>query len=227
MPPLLPSDISGVIVTRGDKELTLIREKLAPVGFDELLIWSNGTVLERWDADGHEVLAAAPDLAVYGRYAAIESARNRIIYVQDDDCLVDAAALVSYVNQRGFDLSVRIVANMPVSRWPDYPDSCLVGWGALFDRDLPLVAVGKFALVDSDPGDGPSDLMMAAMSPEFNGPFLRECDVVVTTLTPHVKVDVGFQHLPWAEDPGRAMFKRPWRQEERDRMYRLARAARG
>jgi hypothetical protein len=41
-----------------------------------------------------------------------------------------------------------------------------------------------------------------------------------------VKIDVGFQHLPWAEDRGRAMFLQPDHGPIRERMLQLARQVR-
>jgi hypothetical protein len=218
-----PRHVSAVIVTRGDVDLNPIMDSLRPVGFREIVVWSNARpyYARPHTEPGDRILVAATDLAVYGRYAAIERCRSDFVFVQDDDCLVDAAAVLDAADGL-YDPTTTILANMPASRWPDYPDSCLVGWGAVFHRDLPPLAWGRFA---SPTGDFPSDAFWKAIG-EQPEPFRRECDVVFTTLTPHVKIDVGFQHLPWAEDPERAMFLRPWRQAERDQMYALARQAR-
>ncbi len=206
--PLLPSAVSAVIVTRGDVDLT---ESLALLDrFDEVVIWNN--TLEE-------------DLAVYGRYAGIEQARNDVVFTLDDDCLVshEAQDILLAAYQPGV-----IIANMPEGRWDDYPDSCLVGWGAVFDRDLPRHAFDELhrdALVRQ------TDIRIASRtipagewcSHYFRG-FNRECDVVFTTLTPHTKIDAGFTHQPWAEDPARAMFLSP--RPDRARMLELARKVR-
>lgn len=226
-----PSEVTAIIVTRGDVDLTPILADLAPVGFHEILVWDNSGKLEiPVDVPGPwRIVKAAADIAVYGRYLAIEETASDVIYVQDDDCLCPAATLLEWYEPG------KLVANMPESRWADYPDSCLVGWGAVFDRGLPFAAFEKIGFEQgSSPYiedewtdfahhtfDGPT-----VKFPE-PGPLRRECDVVFTTLTfPRKIVDLGFEHLPWAEDPERAMFLRPWRAAERDRMYELARKVR-
>jgi hypothetical protein len=206
------SDVSAVVVTRGDVSLDEILESLAPVGFHEIYVWANHHP-KQWPKElavGMRIHVAANDLAVYGRYASIRYCRSEFIYVQDDDCIVPAAKLVDLAAR--YDLASTIVANMPESRWGDYPDSCLVGWGAVFHRDLPQDAFRRF--------------QGAFPSVDHFGEFERECDVVFTVLTDCVKADLGFTHLPWAEDPERAMFLRPWRKAERDRVYEFARHVR-
>ncbi len=189
-----PERVSAVIVTRGDVDLT---ESLALLDrFDEIIIWNN---------------ALETDLAVYGRYAGIEQARNDVVFTLDDDCLVSHEAqdvlLAAY-------MPGVIVANMPEARWRDYPDSCLTGWGAVFDRVLPEQAFAR--MTDAK--------IMLPIDPSPQDFFYRECDVAFTTLTPHRKIDVGFTHQPWAEDPARAMFLSP--RPDRARMLELARQVR-
>jgi len=191
-----PAQVSAVLVTRGDVDLTEILASLE--AFDEVVIWNNQ--LEE-------------DLSVYGRYAGILQARNEIVYVQDDDCLVDAERLVRVA--AAYALERQAVCNMPESRWADYPDSALVGWGAVFHRDLPQKAFARF---DS------ADLLATVLSGGAPS-FLDRCDNVFTVLTDCVKVDIGFQHLPWAETTGR-MFTTPGHADERDRMIDLARRVR-
>jgi hypothetical protein len=184
-----PAEASAVIVTRGDVDLLPILDSLQD--FDELIVWDN---------------AQGEDLAVYGRYAGVLRARNPLVYVQDDDCLVDAAAVVA-AYQPG-----RVVANMPLSRWDDYPDSCLVGWGAVFDACLPARAFARFERAVAPP-------------PDWRQRFYRDCDLVFTVLTPHDKIDLGFAHLPWAESEGR-LFRQPDHYAERQYVLGLARGVR-
>lgn len=190
--------ISAVIVTRGDVDLTDI---LAGLPFDDVVIWNNQIEAE--------------DFGVYGRYHAIEQARHDVIYVQDDDCLIPAAALAERYEPG------RLVANMPESRWRDYPDSTLVGWGAVFDRNLPERAFSRFAL--SSHSNGCIAWGAEGVDPRL---FQRTCDVVFSALTPRTVIDAGFRHLLWAEDPARAMFKQPGHKDERDRMLELCRSVR-
>ena len=187
-----PSEITACIPTRGNVDMTEIRESLD--GFGEVIIWDNN------DRD--------VDLSVYGRYAAIAEAQLAVVYTQDDDCLVDAARVCrSYMPHT-------LIANMPAPRWPDYPDSALVGWGAVFDRGLPARAFDRL-------GDYCHDRQIKVET------FWDTCDVAFSTLTPHIKIDVGFAHLPWAEGPGR-MFTDdyPTHRRERDEMLALARRVR-
>jgi hypothetical protein len=111
---LRPSDVSAVLVTRGNVDLTPILESLP---FDDVVVWDNSR--------------RGSDLAAYGRYAAIEEARHEIVYTQDDDCLVRRHDLLLRAWEDG-----RLVANMPAVRI-DYLDTVLVGWGSLFERAAP------------------------------------------------------------------------------------------
>lgn len=191
---LTGKQVSAVVVTRGDVDLAEIRRSLAR--FDDVVIWDNSKL--------------ETDAKVYGRYLAIAEARHPVVYVQDDDCVLKPAQLSALL---ALYTPGRVVANMPASRWDDYPDSCLVGWGSVFDADLPDKAFDAFF----DAG---------VYHPFDAGMFDRTCDVVFTTLTPHRKVDVGFRHLSWAEDPSRAMFLQSGHKDERDRMLGTARAVR-
>lgn len=184
------SDVSAVIPTRGDVDVLEVVESLAECA--EVIIWDNS--VEAYDA------------RVFGRYEAIARASMKVIYTQDDDCITNAKSLCHYYEP---DL---LTVNMPVSRWDDYPDSALVGWGAIFDRELPAQAFKRFD--DYDFGERPHEWP--------TGFFARTCDVVFSTLTPTIKLDLGFRHLPWAETAGR-MFKTPGHKEERDAMLALAR----
>jgi len=186
-------NVSACLVTRGDVDMTEILASIEAAGITDVCIWNNSLEI---------------DLAVFGRYAVMDQAVNDIIYVQDDDCVVNIPRLLGMAKL--WPLNQKIVANMPESRWPDYPDSCLVGWGAIFHRDLVYDAWRRFTAYRAIGRDAAA--------------FNRECDAVFTTLTPHVKIDVGFSHLPWAEDPGRAMYLSP--RPDRETMYALAREAR-
>lgn len=179
-------NVAGVVVTRGNVDLTAILESFTEAGLHEFVVWDNS---RRPD-----------DLGVYGRYAAIHECESPVIYVQDDDCLIDVARVVAAYEPG------RLVANMPMCRWRDYPDSTLVGWGAVFDRILPAVA---WMWLTDEMADG----------------FHRTCDVAFTALTPRTIIDVGFQHLPWAEGSDR-MFRQRGHKQERDRMLELCRRVR-
>ncbi len=125
------------------------------------------------------------DLGVYGRYAAIELTDAEYIYLQDDDAVL---APESFEALNLMAVPKAIVANMPARFRPHYPDSCLVGFGAIFQRDLPRQA---FDRMDVCPDD-----------------FNLTCDVYFTTLTKHFPLDLPYSDQPWASDPNR-MWKQP------------------
>ena len=89
------------------------------------------------------------DLAVYGRYAAIEFCTHDLILTQDDDVIVsDPQAIVDAWNaewcggvESGWD---GVVCNTPPEFRPHYPDSGLVGFGAAFHRDAPARAFARW-----------------------------------------------------------------------------------
>jgi hypothetical protein len=215
-------NISAIIVTRADVDFSEILTSLLSVA-DEVLIWDNSGEVKvliehpqiRWLNYG------GPDLAVYGRYAAIAEAKHDLILVQDDDCVMsDPAHLILAWNatRRARDLASGeettpdwLVANMPQPfRHDFYSDHCLVGFGAAFHRDLPLRAFKRFW----DGGGTATD-----------GWFHRTCDVVFTALTPRVLVDVPYENLPWADGPDR-LYRQREHVAERTRMLELVRKVR-
>jgi hypothetical protein len=198
------TDITPVLVTRGDVELDEIIDSITRAGLAPLIVYNNN---ER-----------DVDYKVYGRYVGISEATTPYVYVQDDDCLINIPKFLRVA--RKYIPGVQMVVNMPASRWGDYPDSCLVGWGALFARELPAQAFDRYYAHDMSVPDTEESAVIASVQ------FLKTCDVAFTTLTPHVKIDVGFQHLPWAEDRGRAMFLQPDHGPIRERMLQLARQVR-
>jgi len=107
-------------------------------------------------------------------------ARYPVVYVQDDDCVVDVEAL-----WEKYEPGV-LTTNMPVDRRAQYPVGALMGWGAIFDWFLPMQAFARYL------AHYPKD--------EF---FLRECDRIVTGLTSLKLVDVPVTHLPYAEGADR------------------------
>jgi len=223
-------NVSAIIVTRGNVGLGQILESL-PIEW-ERVIWNNGAkrVSYGYPEGG---FVDVDDVSVYGRYAAIKYATHDLIYVQDDDCVVsDPRAIAARWGvadrEEIWDVGPGepwggIVCNMPASRWTDYTDSCLVGWGAVFHRAAPKRAFNALAAhLYREREDAEGDPWL---NPVFVEHFHRTSDIVFTTLTPHIKVDLGFEHLPWAELPDR-MFKQPNHKAERDQMLELARAVR-
>ncbi len=118
------SDISAVIVTKGDHDLTPILESLP---FDDVVVWDNSK--ER-------------DCKVYGRFAGIPKAQNRWIYVQDDDCIVPARELAS----RFIEGRSEILCNVQKSHSDFYRalGCTLIGWGAIFPREMVWSAFQRY-----------------------------------------------------------------------------------
>jgi hypothetical protein len=112
---LSPEQVSAVLVTKGDVDLTPI---LSSLPFDDIVVWNN---------------SKRADLKVYGRYQAVKEAKHSVIFTQDDDCIVDAAAVVAAYEPG------RVVCNMPAAKRSEYaaiaPGISLVGWGACFDAE--------------------------------------------------------------------------------------------
>jgi hypothetical protein len=97
-----------------------------------------------------------------------------------------------------------------------YTDHALVGFGAAFHRDAPTRAFKRFNDFDLRP------LGMTDTADEFLAWYRRTCDVVFTTLTPRVLVDIPKENLSYASDDNR-MWKQPEHVGERARMLDLVR----
>lgn len=202
----------------------------------EVLEWVNGGGGEMFDnaKPGTLYVHSGPqqgrywnvsDLSVYGRYAAISWASHDLIYVQDDDVVVsDPAAIVDEWIENGEAPGApdgpgngHLVANMPPEFRIYYPDSALVGFGACFHREAPSRAFARWWKHMVGQGFNPGGVV----TDEWH----RTSDVVFTTLTPRVLVDVSKTNLPHAYGPDR-MYRQPGHVAERTRMLELARKAR-
>ena len=139
--------ISAVIPTRGDVDITPIIKRVEPF-VDEIIVADYG-------------------LSVYNRYKGIKKAKNDIIYTQDDDCLVDVEKIITL-----YEPGIIVNAIKP-DRIKDYPDMTLVGWGAVFDKDLTKVL-----------DDWEKDEL-----------FMRECDRVFTALNKRHSIPMPVQDL--------------------------------
>lgn len=190
--------VAACIVTRGDRDLSQVSAPLDGFGLADGYVWNGG--------------AGDEDLSVYGRYAAIERTTAPVIYCQDDDVIVPRETVEALI--AAYEPG-KIVANMPAAFRARYPDSCLLGFGAVFDRDLPVDAFDRFFRSQSPEQMGKLDLDW----------FRRTCDVVFTTLTPRVLLDLPVTILDYAYGDDR-MFKQPDFEAERARMLELARRVR-
>lgn len=116
---LTPDNVSVVIPTRGDVDMSPITKNLKTAGFVDLVIWDNSKRV---------------DEGIFGRYAAIPEAKHDVIVTQDDDLLVHAWDEILAEYEPGV-LTV------------NYPEPWDVPWvacGSVFDRDLPKQAFARY-----------------------------------------------------------------------------------
>ncbi len=175
--------VSACLVTRGNVPMQPIMSSLAGIA-DEIDVWDN---------------SFEQNEGVFGRYLSIERASHEVVFVQDDDCLLPSESIRAILS--AYEPG-RIVANMPDEFRKNYTDSCLIGFGAVFDRDLPEKAFARF-------GAGGR----------------KRPDVVFTTLTPFTLVDVPFEHLPYAFADDR-MYRQRGHAAQRHRTLAKARRVR-
>lgn len=181
--------VAACLVTRGNVDMKEIVDSIPDEW--EIVVWDN---------------SKRQDLAVYGRYAAIELTDADVIYVQDDDAVLAPESFDTLLAAYQPDA---LTANMPERfRHSFYVDHCLVGFGALFPRWLPRLPFNRFH--------------NHVEYGEF-GRFNRTCDVVFTAQVPRHFVDVAYRDLPWASDPDR-MWKQPTHQGEREQTLQLVRS---
>lgn len=167
------NDIAAVLVTRGDVDLQPILDSLP---YSEVVVWNN---------------AERPfNCKVFGRYLGILETTKPVIYVQDDDCLVRC-----HDQLRSFYEPGKIVANMVTEHREGEPP--MLGWGALFDRDLPWRAFERWF----------------AAGWKLDWQMTGYPETIFTALTPYVRLDIGthadpaskgHEDLPWAADETRS-----------------------
>ena len=122
---------------------------------------------------------------VYGRYIGAARARNNTVLVVDDDAIVNVKALIDKWSEH----MTPMVCNMPKDRRAEYdrrdPLISLVGWGCIFHK----IVLGNF---ERYLAKHPADEL-----------FERECDRILTYLTPHTDVEVPFENLERAHGADR------------------------
>ncbi len=188
---MTPADLSAVVVTRGNVSLEPILDSFTDAGIHDFVVWDNS---RRPD-----------DLGVFGRYAALPECGRDIVLVQDDDVILNVETIeeLAAAYEPG-----RIVANMPERFRAHYTDSCLVGFGAVFDRHLPEFAFARFA----------------HWWPKWELPTGRP-DVIFTALTPSTWVDLPYAEREFARDADRNYRQRN-HVPDRARTLAMARKAR-
>lgn len=208
-------NVSAIVVTRGNVELDEIIDSV-PSGW-EVIEWNNGAQAA-YRHPAPNTYWNAPNVGVYGRYAAIEKAQGDVIYVQDDDVVLEPGSFDALL--AAYEPGV-VTANMSAWHQQHTLDSALVGFGSVFDRDLPAQAFARFFA-----GVRNESLGMSAMFAEpghaYQQLFHRTCDVVFTALTPRKAIDVPYRYLPCASDADR-MSRQEGFAVERERVLDLAR----
>ncbi len=111
-------------------------------------------ILDRIDIDFFDEIIVVPECpSIYHRYVAAKTAKNDLIYVQDDDCMVNFQVLFSKYDGR-------LTNTMTKTFQEKYKDlGCtLVGWGtyfpksmlACFDKYIAKYGVDQHLLRESD-----------------------------------------------------------------------------
>lgn len=207
-----PPGVSAIIVTRGDCDLTPVLESI-PSSWQRI-VWNNGAgrvEISDQDEFGQDEVQSipVPDLGVFGRYAALEYASNRICFVQDDDCVLDSPEkmLIKYVPGV-------LTTNIPYAFRSSERDvfTMLVGFGAIFDRDLPAKAFARF------------QERWPEFEAEEEGVYRRCSDIIFWTLSKADIVHVPLEMLPSSFAENR-MWRQPEHTAERRRVLEMAEAA--
>lgn len=171
---LRPSDVSAVIVTKGDVDLEPVLESLI---FDEVIVYDN---------------SRETDAMTHGRVYGALRARHEVIYSQDDDVVHTPAnqELILAAYEPG------VLTGCMWPEWSDgarrqgiengYDDLVFPGSGSICDRDVWLEAVALY--LERWPRDSFFDLWS---------------DTIIGVIAPTKQLDVRFEALPWAEAPGR------------------------
>lgn len=169
--PLDPSQVSVCLVTIGDVDLAPILATV-PAGC-ETVIWDN---------------SRRTDYRVFGRYMATLEATRPVIYTQDDDCVIPIADVLA--EYRPGVVTGNLIRDDPAWR-ARYHDTTLLGFGAVFDRELPWVAFMRWARLH--PVD--HEFMTSPGGAEVVFPMLSETRTVVC----------GGE---WLGEPGQEVFGR-------------------
>jgi hypothetical protein len=123
---LTASEVSAVIVTRGDVDLNPILETLP---YDEVIVWDNSTKDE--------------DAKTFGRYLAMEETSHNVVYFQDDDVIFTAHDELLAAYEPG-----QVTCNMP-SPWYEATQyeqlrCSQVGAGSLVPKNLSQPAFDRY-----------------------------------------------------------------------------------
>lgn len=173
---ITPDKVALVLVTMGDVPLEQITDHCPPEF--EIVVWNN--------LDG-----SRPDYKVFGRYMGILEATRPVIAFLDDDAWLSRGQwdelLAAY--EPGV-VTGNFLRHDPL--WERrYKDTTLLGWGAIFDRDLPWLAFCRWAR--HEPID--MDFFLSPGGAEVVFPMLSRCKTI-------------FAGATWMGEPGHEVFGR-------------------
>ena len=169
-----PSEVTAVIVTRGDVDLTPVLDSLI---FDDVVIWNNR---ERHDE------------MTYGRLLALYEARNDVIYSQDDDIIH------SPENQRDIVAAYEpgVLTGCMWPEWSDgarrqgiengYDDLVFPGSGSVYDQETAFEAIAAYR------SHYELDDFMRLWS-----------DTIIGIIAPTKQLPLAFAELPHADNDNR------------------------
>lgn len=138
--------ISCCLITKLPEYPKIIMDRLALGFFDEIIVFTESP-------------------SVYQRYLLAKQAANEIIYVQDDDCLVNYQSLFKHYNGQ-----ITNTMTLPFKPRYDEMGCTLVGWGAFFPKSM-LSVFDKY--IERYGADDPhllreADRIMTALNKPFN-----------------------------------------------------------
>lgn len=116
-----PNNVTAVITTRGDVDLTPVLGSLEPVFGRNIVVWDNS---ER-----------DYDMKVYGYFAALREVRTPYVYTQADDAIIDAQALLDAWTPEDEN---RILLNVADG------DTPWISFGAVFRRELSEEPINRY-----------------------------------------------------------------------------------
>ena len=178
-------DISAVLVTRGDVDMLPIIETL-PYG--EIIIWDNSK--------------RPVDYGVFGRYVAIAETTRPLVYFQDDDCLVSCHESLLEAWEPGY-----VVGNAfdDAERLHRYEGTTLLGWGSLFEADLPWQTFTEYAR------HYPMEQLWSHWEPVGTGHRGLGAEIVFPMLAPSKTITHG---VTWLDEDGPVLERenRMWKQ---------------
>jgi hypothetical protein len=165
---------------------------------DEILIWANDPAVPLDIGDARvRVIRSPGNLGCYGRYLCAEQARNRVVYVQDDDCLLaNMDELADAYRRDPARLAHALRPGHFEQRHLDVHGDCqvaLVGWGAFLLRDW-------VSVLDRVPG-----------TLRDSGLFRREADRFFSVLLErmHTAIVGDIRLLDGHSEPGVALWVEP------------------